>query len=99
MQAAEILTTRVAPILSWLTLAVSIVYMLDAPWRLWRNRPGRWGPLHGELLPIVFVLLAMVGGRDAGIRVLAAVFFCTGAALRLFARKRFGIAPWSARGG
>jgi len=83
--------TRIGPILTWLMLAASIVYMLDPPWRMWRNRPGRWGPLYAEALPIVFVLLAMAGGPDAGIRALAAVFFCTGAVLRLFARKRFGI--------
>ena len=85
MAVSETLTT----ILAWLMLAVAVVYILEPPWRLWRHRPGTWGPPFGEiLLPVIFVLAAVTRGPAMGIRILAAVLVCGGAVLRLAARKR-----------
>lgn len=87
MAVSETVTT----ILAWVTLAVAVVYILETPWRLWRHRPGRWGPpLIEILLPVIFVLAAVTRGPAMTVRILTAALFCGGAALRYFARATTG---------
>jgi hypothetical protein len=87
--------TIIEPILLPLMLGCSIAYMLEPAWRLWRNRPGSYGPLYGEfLLPLLFLWLAFANGNARALRVSIAVVVCVGALLRLAARKRFGIPAW-----
>jgi len=84
-------------ILAWLMLAVSVLYVLEPPWRMRTNRPGKWAPLYAEfLLPFVFVLIAASNHDARLVRVLTAVLMCIGAVLRLVARRRFGIPAWPA---
>lgn len=86
-------------ILLWAALPISIVYMLDPLWRLWRNRPGKWGPLYIEfLLPALYVWSSIANGGGVWLRAITAAFVCTGMLSRLIARRRFGVPAWPSPG-
>jgi hypothetical protein len=87
--------TLIEAIFLWLMLALSVMYMLEMPWRLWRNRLPRWGPLYGEFLLAILLIWFAATNRDArAVRVLTALFFCIGTLHRLIVRKRLGIPAW-----
>jgi hypothetical protein len=83
-------------ILLWLMLAFSVLYMLEMPWRQWRNRPPKiWMPLWAEfLLPLSYILLAAGGQTVVVMRVFTAGFMIAGLLFRLVIRKRLGIPAW-----
>jgi len=82
-------------ILIWTMFACSIAYVLEMPWRLWRNRLPRWGPLYGDiLLAFLFIGVAVTNHDARAVRVLTAHFFCIGALHRLIVRKRLGVPAW-----
>ncbi len=82
-------------ILAWLMLAVSIMYLLEMPWRQWQNRPPkRWMPLYGEFLLPLSCVLAINGNDVIIVRTITAIIMITALLHRLLVRKRLGIPTW-----
>lgn len=86
----------IGAILAWLMLAVSVAYLLEMPWRQWRNRPPKhWMPLYVEfLLPLAYSLNAINDKSFVAVRVLTALFMLTALIHRLLVRKRRGVPAW-----
>jgi hypothetical protein len=83
-------------IFAWLMIAVATAYMLEMPWRQWRNRPPkRWMPLYLEfLLPLVYLWLSLTSSAPVALRVLTAAFMFIALVHRLILRRRVGVPAW-----
>jgi len=80
-----------------LFIPLTVYYVADSAWRLWRKRPGKYVSVFGETILPFTVLLIMITLHTSNtpLHVSAKVFVVAGnvaaMTLRLVTRKRFAV--------